>query len=224
MGSFMASGTNIVSYELGKVGLPVVNSKGFFMFLAVDASSTIDFSRAAIDEGVVDSLPREDIGQTLVCSPSLLKSSRKDGIYRSLCSEKYRESTNPHQLYGNGPSHVSNGLDMTNVGESSPHYGVDDSEVCSEARPTVEKTIMYTRGPHGLPFQHYARKQLQRRQCWCDFEGTGSEGIRRWQAVERREASSKPDHACEKIEQRKEWSMEVVANKCGNLLHIKLTF
>lgn len=165
LGSFMASGTNIVSYELGKVGLPVVNSKGFFMFLAVDASSTIDFSRAAIDEGVVDSLPREDIGQTLVCSPSLLKSSRKDGIYRSLCSEKYRESTNPHQLYGNGPSHVSNGLDMTNVGESSPHYGVDDSEVCSEARPTVEKTIMYTRGPHGLPFQHYARKQLQRRQC-----------------------------------------------------------
>jgi hypothetical protein len=196
----MAGGTNIVSYELGKVGPSVVNSKGFFIFLAVDASSTTDFSRAAIDEGVVDSLPREDIGQTLVCSPSPLKSSRKDGICRTLCSERYRGSANPHQLYGNGPSHVNNGLDMTNAGKSSPHYGVDDSEVCSEAPPTVDKTIMCTRGPHGLPFQHYARKQLQRRQCRCDFEGTGSEGIQRRQDVERREASSKPNHICEKIE------------------------
>jgi hypothetical protein len=66
------------------------------------------------------------------------------------------------QLYGNGPSHVSNALDIINVGESSPHYGVGGTKVWLEALPIVDKTIMYTCGPYGPPFQHYAGKQLQR--------------------------------------------------------------
>jgi hypothetical protein len=83
---------------------------------AVNASPTIDFSRVVIDDGVVDNFPSKEIGQTLMCSPSPLKSLKKDGICRSLFPEKYGGSVYPRQLYGSGPSHVSFGLDMTNVG------------------------------------------------------------------------------------------------------------
>jgi hypothetical protein len=38
------------------------------MFSVADASSTIDFSRAPIDEGVVESPPSKDVGQNL-CAP-----------------------------------------------------------------------------------------------------------------------------------------------------------
>jgi uncharacterized membrane protein YkgB len=50
---FMASGTNTVSYESGKIGPFVVNSKHFFMFSVPDVCSIIGFSRTAIDQGVV---------------------------------------------------------------------------------------------------------------------------------------------------------------------------
>ena len=39
------------SFGSGKVGPSFGNSEGFFMFLVADASSTIDLSRAANDEG-----------------------------------------------------------------------------------------------------------------------------------------------------------------------------
>jgi hypothetical protein len=40
-----------------------VNNKDFFIFSTVDVSSIIDFSRAVIDEGVVDSPLNKEIGQ-----------------------------------------------------------------------------------------------------------------------------------------------------------------
>jgi hypothetical protein len=45
----------------GKPGPSLGNSKGFFVFSAADASSTIDFSKAPLQEGVVDSPPNKDI-------------------------------------------------------------------------------------------------------------------------------------------------------------------
>jgi hypothetical protein len=98
-----------------------------FMFSAVDASSTIDFSRAPIDEGVVESPPSKDFGQTIVYSPSPLRSSRKNGISRS-SSERYTGSAHPRQLYG--PSHVRSALEMTNAGESSPCFEVKIQATC----------------------------------------------------------------------------------------------
>jgi hypothetical protein len=204
--SFMAGGTNTVSYESGKVGPSIMNNKGFFMFSIVDVSSIIDFSRATIDEGVVDSPPSKEIGRILVCSSSPLKSSRKDGICRSLSPESYGGSTHPRQLYGSGPSHVSNGLDMTNAGESFPHYGVDGTEVRSEALPTVDKTIMRTRSPHGLSSQYYAGEQLQRIQRQCGPKGSRSEGIQQLQNVEKKGVSIESNHPCQRIEWRKELS------------------
>jgi hypothetical protein len=82
------------SFGLGKLGPSFGNSKGFFMFSAADASSTIDFSRAAIDEGVVESPPSKDAGQTIVCSPSPLRNSRKNGVSRS-SSERYSGFAHP---------------------------------------------------------------------------------------------------------------------------------
>jgi hypothetical protein len=81
-GSLLVDATNTESFGSGKAGPSFGNSEGFFMFSAADASSSIDFSGAAIEEGVVESPPSKDIGQTLVCSPSPLRSSRKNGICR----------------------------------------------------------------------------------------------------------------------------------------------
>jgi hypothetical protein len=88
--SFFSGGTNILSYESRKVGPFCVNSKGFFMFSIADVSTTIDFLRVAIDEGVIHSLLSMDIRQTLGSSASSLKSSKNEGIYRSLCDESSR--------------------------------------------------------------------------------------------------------------------------------------
>jgi hypothetical protein len=112
--------TNTESFELGKARLSFVNSKGFFIFSIVGVSSTIGLSRVAIDEGVVDSPPNKEIGQIPLCSPSSLKSSRKDGLHRSLSPKRYKGLTYLRQLYGSRPLRVSTGLDMTNASESSP--------------------------------------------------------------------------------------------------------
>jgi CRISPR/Cas system-associated protein Cas7 (RAMP superfamily) len=74
----VANATSTKSYGLGKVELLFANSKDFFMFLAADASSTIDFSRVAIDEGVGNNPSSKEFEQTLLYSLFLLKSSRKD--------------------------------------------------------------------------------------------------------------------------------------------------
>jgi hypothetical protein len=110
----MAGGTNTESYGSRKVG------PSFFMFSIADAYSTIDFLRAAIYEGVVDSPPSKEIGQTPLCSSSSLKSSRKDGNCGSLFPDKYGGLVHLRQLYKSGPLQMSTGLDMTNVGKSSP--------------------------------------------------------------------------------------------------------
>jgi hypothetical protein len=47
--------TNTESFRSVKAGPSLVNSNGFFIFSAEDAFSTIDFSKAPIDDGIVDS-------------------------------------------------------------------------------------------------------------------------------------------------------------------------
>jgi hypothetical protein len=91
------------------------------MFSTADESSTIDFSRAEINERALESPPNKEIGLIPVCSPSSLKNSRKDGICRSLSLERYEGSMHPRQLYKSGPFQVSNGLDIANASESSSH-------------------------------------------------------------------------------------------------------
>jgi hypothetical protein len=119
--SFLVDGTNTESFGSGKPGPSFGNSKGFFIFSAVDASSTIDFSRAPIDEGEVESPPSNDVRQTIVYSPSSLRNSKRNGICRS-SSERYTGSAHPRQLYG--PSHVGSALEMMNAGESSSCFEV----------------------------------------------------------------------------------------------------
>jgi hypothetical protein len=109
------------------------------MFSTVDASSTSDFSRVPIDEGVVDSTPSKDIGQTIVCSSLPLKSSRRNRICRS-SSERYIGSAQPQQLYG--PVHVGSAFKMTNAGESSPCFGQGGSEVQLQALCTIDSIVM----------------------------------------------------------------------------------
>jgi hypothetical protein len=53
--SFLVVDTNTESFGSVKPGPSFVNNNGFFIFLAEDASSTIDFSKAPIHNGVVDS-------------------------------------------------------------------------------------------------------------------------------------------------------------------------
>ena len=85
--SFIAGGANTMLCELEKVGQSAVNSKGFFTFSTADASSTIDFSRIGIHEGIVDSPPPKDNGQIPRWSPSPCRKPPRNKICRSLCSE-----------------------------------------------------------------------------------------------------------------------------------------
>jgi hypothetical protein len=130
--SFLVDATNTESFGSGKPGPSFGNSKGFFLFSATEASSTIDFSRAPVDEGVVESPPSNDVGQTIVCSPFPLRSSNTNGVCR-FRSERYTGSAHPRQLYG--PSHVGSPLEMTNVGESSPCFEVQNHATCRTKSP-----------------------------------------------------------------------------------------
>src|SRR5665811_1472715 len=53
--SFLVVDTNTESFGSVKAGPSLVNTNGFFIFSAEDAFSTIDFSKAPIEDGVVDS-------------------------------------------------------------------------------------------------------------------------------------------------------------------------
>ena len=64
--SFLVGARNTESFGSGKPGPFLENNKGFFMFSTIDASSTIDFSRAPIDKTVVKNPPSKDVGQTIV--------------------------------------------------------------------------------------------------------------------------------------------------------------
>jgi hypothetical protein len=75
----VASATNTESFGSGKVGPSFANSKGFFIFSTKNASSNIDFSRALIDEEVVESPPSKEIGQTPLYS---IQPSRSSGNNR----------------------------------------------------------------------------------------------------------------------------------------------
>jgi hypothetical protein len=128
--SLLVGATNTESFGLGKQGPSFGNSKGFFMFSAADASSTIDFSRAPIDDGVVETPPSKDVGQTIVYSSSPLRSSRRNGVCRP-SSDGYTRSAHLQQLYG--PSQICSAFEMTNAGESSPFSGQDGSEIQLQA-------------------------------------------------------------------------------------------
>jgi hypothetical protein len=130
--SILVGATNTESFGSGKPGPSFGNSKGFFMFSAADASSTLDFSRAPINEGVVESPPSNDVRQTIVCLPSSLRSSKRIGICRSF-SERYTRSAHPRQLYG--PSHIGSPLEMMNAGESSPCFEVQNQATCRTKSP-----------------------------------------------------------------------------------------
>ena len=53
--SFLVVDTNTESFGSVKARLSLINNNGFFIFSIEDAFSTIDFSKAPIDDGVVDS-------------------------------------------------------------------------------------------------------------------------------------------------------------------------
>jgi hypothetical protein len=65
--SFLVGATNTESFGSRKAGPSFVNSKSFFMFLVTNAFSIIEFSRAIIDEGIVDSPPNKEIWRTTLC-------------------------------------------------------------------------------------------------------------------------------------------------------------
>jgi hypothetical protein len=119
--SILVGTTNTESFGSGKPGPSFGNSKGFFMFSTADTLSTIDFSKAPLQEGVVDSPPSKDIVCTIVCSPSPLRNSKKDRICRSSFSERYDGSAPSRQLYSSVPSNVRSAFDVTNAGDNAPH-------------------------------------------------------------------------------------------------------
>jgi hypothetical protein len=136
--SILVGATNTESFESGKQGPSFGNSKGFFMFSAANAFSTVDFSRAPIDDGIVESPPSKDVGQTIVCSPSPLRSSRRNGVCRP-SSNGYTGSAHPRQLYG--LSQIHNAFEMTNASESSPFSGHDGSEIQLQASCRTDSRV-----------------------------------------------------------------------------------
>jgi hypothetical protein len=88
--SFLASDTKTESFGSVRAGPSPVNSNGFFIFSAEDAFSTIDFSKAPIDDGVVDSPLCNKNKKIGVSSPLPLKSSRWNGIGKA--SQRYKRS------------------------------------------------------------------------------------------------------------------------------------
>ena len=106
--SFLVGATNTESFGLMKPRPSFGNNKGFFKFLVANASSTIDFLKAPIDEGIVDSPPSKDSGQIVVCSLLPLRSSRWNGICRASL-ERYIELAQPRKLYR--PSHVASAFE-----------------------------------------------------------------------------------------------------------------
>jgi hypothetical protein len=137
--SFLALDTNTKSFGSVKAGPSLVNSNGFFIFSAEDAFSTIDFSKAPIDDGVVDSPLCNDNKQTGVSSPSPFKSSRWNGI-RKASPQRYKRSRQGSQFYG--PSHVASAMEMTNASENSPCFLEPASEVELQAPCTDDSTIV----------------------------------------------------------------------------------
>ena len=64
------------SFGSRKVGPSFVNSE-LFLFSTANASSTIDFSKAAIDEGIVDNFLSKEIRRTPLCFSLLSKELKK---------------------------------------------------------------------------------------------------------------------------------------------------
>ena len=111
--SVLVVDTNMESFGSVKAGPSLVNSTGFFIFSAEDACSAIDFSKAPIDDGVVDSLPCNNSKQSGVSSSLPLKSWRWKAIGITSPQRDRRSQCN-------GPFHVANAMEMTNAGANSP--------------------------------------------------------------------------------------------------------
>jgi hypothetical protein len=137
--SLLVGDTNTESFGSVKPGPSYVNSNGFFIFSAEDASSTIDFSKAPIDEGVVDSPPSNDNKENVVCFTSLLKNSKWNGICKA-SPERYRRSRQSWQFFG--PPHVASTMEMTNATENSPCFLQPSSEVQLQASCKNDSTTM----------------------------------------------------------------------------------
>ena len=103
-----------------------MNSNGFFIFSAEDAFSTIDFSKAPIDDRIVDSPLCNNNKQTGVSSSLPFKSSRWKGIGKA-SPQSYKRSRQSLQFYR--PSHVASAMEMTNTSENSPCFLELASEV-----------------------------------------------------------------------------------------------
>jgi hypothetical protein len=119
--SYLVVDTSTESFGSVKAGPSLVNSTGFFIFSAEDAFSTIDFSKALIEDGVVDSPLCVDNEETSVSSFLSFKSSMWRGIKKA-SPQRYIKST----LYR--PYDVASALEMTNAGENSPCFLELDSE------------------------------------------------------------------------------------------------
>jgi hypothetical protein len=146
--SFLALDMNTESFGSVKAGPSPVNNNGFFIFSAEDAFSTIDFSKAPIDDGVVDSPLCNDNKQIGVSSPSPLKSSRWNGIGKA-SPQRYRRSRQSSQFYGS--SHVASVMEMTNAGENSLCFLEPASEVELEALCIDDTTIVLNMGARTNP-------------------------------------------------------------------------
>jgi hypothetical protein len=146
--SFLVVDTNTESFGSMKPGLSFVNNNGFFIFSVEDAFSTIDFSKAPIDDGVVDSPLFNDNKKTGVSSPSPFKSSRWNGIGKA-SPQRYRRSRQSSQFYG--PSHVASAMEITNAGLNSPCFLEPTSEVGLQAPCTNDSTIVENMGARPNP-------------------------------------------------------------------------
>jgi hypothetical protein len=146
--SFLVVDTNTESFGSVKPRPSLVNTNGFFIFSAKDAFSTIDFSKAPINNGVVDSPLCNDNKQTSVSSPSPFKSSRWNGIGKA-SPQRYRMSRQSSQFYG--PSHIASAMEMTNASENSPCFLEPAFEVELQASCIDDSTIVKNMGARPNP-------------------------------------------------------------------------
>ena len=89
--SFVVVDTNTKSFGSMKAGSSLVNSTRFFIFLAEDVFSTIEFSKAPIDDRIVDSPLCKDNKETGVSPPLPFKDSRWKGIIKA-SPQRYKRS------------------------------------------------------------------------------------------------------------------------------------
>ena len=91
-----------LSEFVGRSCIPSLYSKLYVMCSVIDAASAaIDFSRAGVDKGAVDSPSNQGLARTPLCSPSPLKRMVSTPLRSRSLSPTPRTQTTPHRnLYG----------------------------------------------------------------------------------------------------------------------------